>query len=83
MIKLTDPVLMTLIITIPTLINAIGGLKIQRKLEDVRVNVDGRLTELLNLTEKSALAQGNLEGRAQLSSEADTSKEPKKSTEGV
>ena len=42
-----------------------------KKVEAVEVKVDGRLSELLELTKRSATAAGNLEGRAERQAEDD------------
>jgi len=59
---MTDAVTVALIAAIPATIVAAGGLMLgfmnRRKLGDVEQKVDGRLTELLELTRKSSHAEG-------------------------
>ena len=73
------PVWIQLIITIPSIITAImsavnhGKLKdTQEKLQEVGSNVNGRLTEYLDLTRKSAYAQGVEDRRKNVADVAST-----------
>lgn len=42
---------------------------VNRRLGSVKKDINGRLTQLLELTKKSSNAQGNLEGRTELKNE--------------
>jgi hypothetical protein len=59
---MTDVVIVALIAAVPATIVGTGGLILgfmnRRKLGDVEQKVDGRLTELLELTRKSSHAEG-------------------------
>ena len=54
----SDIVKVALIAAVPATIAAILGAFNRTKLNDVGERVDGRLTELLEITRKSSLAQG-------------------------
>lgn len=52
----------------------ITGAIITKKLNKVERDMNGRLTELLELTRKSSNAEGNLEGRLELKDEQKSDK---------
>lgn len=39
--------------------------KVAQKLAEVEIKIDGRLTQLLEITKKAALAEGKIEGKAE------------------
>jgi hypothetical protein len=55
---LTDVVIVALIAAVPATIAALLGMANRSKLGNVGAQVDGRLTELLELTRKSSKADG-------------------------
>ena len=64
---MSDAVQLGLIAAIPATITAITGILIVlNKIKDLHRDVDGRMTEMLELTRLAATAKGNLEGRAEL-----------------
>src|ERR1700679_180552 len=74
--RMSDPVLIALIVTIPAVINAISALKLHQKVDDVKADVgtvkadvgtvkeeiNGRMGELLKVTGESENAKGMLQG---------------------
>jgi hypothetical protein len=59
---MTDIVKVALITAAPSTLAAIIGLLNRSKLGEVSTQMDGRMTELLNLTRKSSKAEGVREG---------------------
>jgi hypothetical protein len=55
---MTDAVLVAIVAAVPSTLAAVLGLVNRRKIGDVQVSVDGRLSELLALTAKSSRAEG-------------------------
>ena len=55
---MSDPVIVAIIVSVPGMIAAILGFFNHNKLGEVSEKVDGRLTELLELTRKASKAEG-------------------------
>ena len=55
---MSDVVLVAIVAAIPSTLAAILGFMNRQKIDEVQVAVDGRLTELLELTAKSSRAEG-------------------------
>ncbi len=67
---MSDLVEIALISSIPAMITALAGIiAILLKLEVVRKDVNGKMTELIETTGKAERAKGNLEGREELKEE--------------
>ncbi len=68
---MSDAVIISIIGGAFSLIGIIVGAVLNYRLGKVKRDINGRLTQLLELTKKSSQAEGNLEGRADLKHEQD------------
>lgn len=66
---MSEPIIIAIISGSFTLAGIAITLFVNWRLGRIRKDINGRLTELLNLTRNSSTAKGNLEGRAELKEE--------------
>lgn len=69
---MSDGVIIAIISGSFGLVGIIITLIVNWRLSRIKKDINGRLTELLNLTRKSSTAEGNLAGREELKKEQDS-----------
>ena len=69
---MSDPVLIAIIITAPTLLQIISNFRLHKKVDTVKDEINGRMGELLKITGESEKAKGVIEGKANASTTRET-----------